>query len=388
MAEKEFYGYRRPDGSVGVRNHVLIIPSTGCASALATRISNQVIGTMAVTHTEGCLQLGKDVEQTYRTLVGIGRNPNVAAVVAVGLGCEQVSADKLADDIAASGKPAESVIALELGGVTNAMSEGVKRARKLVEEVSEVRREKVDASELVVGVKCALTDTTSGIAANPSVGNAIDRVIEAGGTAIFSETPEIIGAEHILAKRAVSEEVANRLLEVVRVIEERVKMAGVDMRGSNPTPGNIKMGITTIEEKSLGAILKGGTTPLMGVLDYGERPPGKGLYFMDGPGRTNELLTGLVAAGAQVIVMPTGGGSPSGSPIAPTIKVTGNPNTSRRLMEYIDIDVSQILAGLETVEEAGARIYRRILRVASGEPTKIEKLGYGATAIYTLWTHL
>ena len=165
-------------------------------------------------------------------------------------------------------------------------------------------------------------------------------------------------------------------------------MAGVDMRGSNPTPGNIKMGITTIEEKSLGAILKGGTTPIRGVLAYGERAPGKGLYFMDGPGRTHEALTGLAASGATIIVMPTGGGSPSGSPIAPTIKVTGNPNTSRRLMEYIDIDVSRILAGLETVEEAGARIYREILRVASGEPTKIEKLGYGATAIYTLWTHL
>jgi len=258
----------------------------------------------------------------------------------------------------------------------------------MVRQISEVKKEEFDVSSLTVGVKCALTDTTSGLTANPAVGYAMDLIIKKGGTVIFGETPEIIGAEHILAKRTVNEEVKKKLFEIVRNTENRVKTIGVDIRGANPSPGNIKAGITTIEEKSLGAILKGGTSPIKGVLKYGEKVNGKGLFIMNGPGRTHEALTGLVASGAVIVVMPTGGGSPSGSTLAPTLKVTGNPRTYEKLPEYIDVNVSSVLEGTESIEEAGERVYNEILKVASGKKTKIESLGCGATAIYTLWSHL
>ena len=384
----KFLGYKRPDGSVGVRNHLLILPSTGCASTIANKIASQVDGAVVAFHNQGCAQLGEDKEQTYRTLVGLGKNPNVAAVLVVGLGCEQISADKLAEDIASSGKPVDFVIALDEGGVIATVAKGVKIATNMARQISEIRREEVDVNSLTIGVKCALTDTTSGLTANPAVGYAMDLIIKNGGTVIFGETPEIIGAEHILAKRAENEEVKKKLFEIVRNTENRVKTIGVDIRGANPAPGNIKAGITTIEEKSLGAILKGGTSPIKGVLKYGEKAGGKGLFVMDGPGRTHEALTGLVASGAVILVMPTGGGSPSGSTLAPTLKVTGNPRTYEKLPEYIDVNVSSILEGVESIEEAGERVYNEILKVASGKKTKIESLGCGATAIYTLWSHV
>ena len=268
------------------------------------------------------------------------------------------------------------------------MAKSIKTVRKMIQYASEIKRKSFSIDNLTVGVKCALTDTTSGIAANPTVGNAIDRIIEHGGTAIFTETPEIIGAEHILAGRAVNSEVARQIVKTARRVEEHIKALGVDIRGANPSPGNIKAGITTIEEKSLGAILKAGLSKVMGVLKYGEKPRGRGLYLMDGPGRTHEALTGLISSSVTVIVMPTGGGSPSGSPIAPTIKVTGNPKTAINLEEYIDVDVSTVLKGEEGIEQAGRRVFDEIINVASGKKTKIESLGYGSIAIYTLWSHL
>jgi altronate dehydratase large subunit len=242
--------------------------------------------------------------------------------------------------------------------------------------------------QLILGIKCGLTDTTSGIASNPATGIAADRAIESGGTVIFGETPEIIGAEHILVKRAATREVEERLYGVVNECEERVKASGMDIRGANPAPGNIAGGITTIEEKSLGAIKKGGGKTLQGVLGYGEIPKGKGLFFMDGPGRTPEALTGLSGAGAQVIIFSTGGGSPAGSLISPIIKVTGNPNTAERLKDHIDVDVSSIIKGEETLEKAGQGIFQELLDVASGKATRSEILGYGMISIWNIGPHM
>jgi altronate dehydratase large subunit len=237
---------------------------------------------------------------------------------------------------------------------------------------------------LTVGLKCGLSDTTSGIASNPATGIAADRVIESGGTVIFGETPELIGAETILAKRAANPEIAEKLNRVVKVCKERVKTSGGDIQEANVAPGNIEGGLTTIEEKSLGSIKKGGGKTLQGVLDYGEIPREKGLFFMDSPGRTPEALTGFNAAGAQVLIFPTGGGSPAGSLISPVIKVTANSKTAQRLRGHIDVDVSTVMSGEEQLVKAGDRIFEQLLRVANGEQTKSETLGYGSISIWNI----
>jgi len=239
-------------------------------------------------------------------------------------------------------------------------------------------------SQLTLGVKCGVSDATSGIAANPATGVAADMIVRSNGTVIFGETTEIIGAEHILAKRAVNEEVARRIYEVAERMENIAKSMGMDIRGSQPTPGNIEGGLTTIEEKSLGAILKAGSTPIQKVLDYAQIPTGKGLFFMDSPGRELELITGLAVAGAQIVLFTTGLGAPIGLPILPLIKISGNPATSRKMRDDIDLDVGTIIEKGESVEGAGKRIFREIVKTASGKKTKSEALGYGFVDIYRI----
>lgn len=277
---------------------------------------------------------------------------------------------------------------LEEGGLMAALPKGARFLDQMISEASQMTRVSCGLDALTLGVKCGLTDTTSGIASNPAIGVVADMVIESGGTVVFGETPEVIGAEHILAKRAATPGVEQDLYRVVKECEERVKASGMDIRGANPAPGNIAGGITTIEEKSLGAIKKGGGKTLQGVLGYGEIPTGKGLYFMDGPGRTPEALTGLSGAGAQIIIFPTGGGSPAGSLISPVIKVTGNPRTAQRLKDHIDIDVSRIIKGESTLEEAGESVFQELLNVASGKATKSERLSYGMISIWNIGPHM
>ena len=375
----EFSGFLRPDGTFGVRNYLAVVPTVACACDVVLRVSEVVVGARPLMHHQGCAQLPQDVERVARVLANLGKNPNVGAVLVVGLGCESVSADRLADEISKTGKPVETVVIQEEGGTRRAIARGVELGQRLAVEISECRRTSAGVSELAVGVKCGASDATSGIASNPAVGACSDALVDRGATVIFGETTEIIGAEHILAKRAASREVAERLLEVVRRTEERIRRAGVDIRGSQPTPGNIAGGITTLEEKSLGAIAKGGSRPLAGVLEYGERPEGRGLYFMDTPGREAEAVTGLVAGGAQVVLFTTGRGAPQGFPIAPVVKVCGNPRTCKLLGEHIDVDVSGVIEGGETVEGAGRRVLGELLEVASGKPTRAELLGCDLT---------
>jgi altronate dehydratase large subunit len=372
----EFMGYVRQDGSVGVRNYIGVISTAVCGNEVTARIARQIEGSVNFLHAQGCGHSAPDLEQVTRTLINLGRNPNLGGVLVVSLGCETVDPDAIVEGIAKSGKPVEKVVARDAGGSLPGQAHGGLIAQRLAQEVTGASREPVDVSELVLGVKCGASDTTSGLGSNPVTGVAADLLIENGGTAIIGETPEFMGAEHILARRCVNEEVREKLLHFVDRFEKRILAHGVDMRGGNPSAVNIKGGITSIEEKSLGAIRKGGSTTIMGVHDYGERIRGKGLHTSDTPGREPEVLTGLAAAGAQVIVFSTGQGTPHGFPFVPVIKVTGNANTYERLRDYIDVGVHQVIEGTENLKSAGKRVFDELLEVASGKRTKAEIIGY------------
>jgi altronate dehydratase large subunit len=312
-------------------------------------------------------------EQTERTLAGTGHNPTVGAALVVELGTESIDGTALADRIARSGKPVETLSIREAGGTRAAVDAGASIVEDLVASIRDARRETADASELVFAVECGGSDATSGIAANPAVGNACDRIVEAGGTGCISETPEFIGAEHILAERCVDDDVRERLLARVERRERMAELMGVDFRGAQPSPGNQKGGLTTLEEKSLGAIAKGGTTPLRDVVKYGhELPAGGGFVVMDSPGYDVESVSGKVAGGAQIVVFTTGRGSTTGNPISPVLKVTGNPNTFEDMHENMDVSAARVLEG-EPVATVGETLFERILDVADGTLTAAER---------------
>lgn len=368
-----FEGYRRSNGRVGVRNYVAVIPTSIAASSVVTAIADEAgPWARATPHQLGTSQPNRARQQTERVLAGIGKNPNVGSALVVELGTEDINTESLADSIASSGKATEILTIREAGGTSNALSEGSDRLSRLKAEADQAIREEADVSELFFGVECGGSDSTSGVAANPAVGAACDRLVEAGGTACFSETPEFIGAEHILADRCVDEDTHERLLERVDTREGMTELMGVDLRGAQPTPGNQDGGLTTIEEKSLGAISKGGTTSIHGIVDYGELlPTNAGLVLMDTPGYDVESVVGKVAGGAQIIAFTTGRGSTTGNPIAPVIKITGNPKTWNRMANNIDLNAGTVLNG-ESIDSVGSRIFETIIDVANGSRTEAE----------------
>lgn len=372
-------GFLRPVGPAGARDYIAVVPSVGCVNEVARRIAAAVPSARPMLHHQGCCQLPTDVRTVTDVLTGVCLNPNVAAVVLVSLGCESVTAEDIVNAVRPA-KPVELVRVQAMGGITVATEKGIAAARKLAQQQSG-RRGNVPLSDLIIGVKCGASDTTSGLASNTATGNAVDRLIKLGATVLFGETTEVIGAEHILVRRAHNEAVASALMGCVDAMEARVNAMGVDMRGGQPTEGNIRRGLTTIEEKSLGAIVKSGTLPINGVVRYGERPPVPGLYFMDSPGREMEFLTGLASAGCQVMLFSTGIGAPQGFSLAPVIKICGNEKTCRMLGEYIDLDVSGIVAGTESLDEAGTRVLDKVLSVFSGEQVKAEILGYDSSGV-------
>jgi altronate dehydratase large subunit len=379
-----FLGYPRPHGRAGTRNYLAIIPTVFCANEVAGRIANKFKSARPLLHHQGCAQLQPDVDRVTQTLIGLGTNPNVGGVLLIGLGCESVSIQEVYRGLKKRGQSAEKILIQDLGGMKSAIQKGTELAAKLNKGLSKIKRKPFPISRLVMGIKCGSSDASSGLVSNPSVGAASDQLLTNGGTVIFGETTEFFGAEQLLARRAVSGEVAAKIFEIVERMENRVKAVGVDMRGGQPTPGNIRGGITTIEEKSLGAICKSGSMPIDGVLEYGETIPGKGLFILDSPGREAEIMTGLAAAGANIIVFSTGGGAPQGYPIVPVIKVAGNPAKCELMKEHIDIDASGVLSGASTIEKAAEMIYTNLLCVASGQKVKAEKSGYDQTVeIYT-----
>jgi altronate dehydratase large subunit len=370
-----FLGYPRQKSLVGTRNHIGVISTVSCANDVTWWITQEVKGCTPFVHGQGCTQTQPDLEQVTRTLISLGWNPNLAGVLLVSLGCESVSVDKIAEGIAESGKPVDKVVIQKIGGARAAIERGARIVQDMVLEASKIKREEFPDSKLVLGVKCGASDTTSGLVSNPATGAACDLLIDNGGTCIFGETTEFIGAEHILIRRAATTGVAQKIIDIVSRMEQRVTAMGVDMRGGQPTTGNIAGGLSSIEEKSLGAIAKAGTKTIKAVYEYGERPQGKGLFIVDTPGREPEFLTALAAAGAQVIIFSTGLGAPQGFPFVPVIKVTGNPNTYNQLADHLDVFAE--LGNGNTITEMGQVLYQEVLAVASGKQTKAEIIGYG-----------
>ncbi len=380
----KFNGYLRPDGKVGIRNYLAIIPTSVCAAVVASNIASQVSKSVALPNQHGCCQIGADHEQTVNTLIGLGKNPNIAAVLVVGLGCEGVPIAKVAEEISKTGKTVEVVIIQESGGTLKATAEGVRKASKIAREISLLKTQEFPVSELSLAVECGGSDFTSGLASNPVVGTASDILVKAGGTSILSETTEFIGAEHILAKRAKSPEVSENIFKIINDCEQKAKLLNVDIRGGQPTPGNIQGGISSIEEKSLGCIYKAGNSPIEGVLAYGEAPQAKGLYVMDTPGQDIESITGMLAGGATLVIFTTGRGTPTGSPIAPVIKITANAETYTMMSDNIDLDASDIIQGTKSIEEVGEELFQEMIEVANGKLTKAESLGHNEFGIYKI----
>ncbi len=380
----KFMGYKRSDGKVGIRNYVLILATSVCSNKLAADIANTVEGATHINNTFGCCQLGADARLTLKTVVNTGIHPNVGAVVVVGLGCEGTEPLEVYNEIKKTGKPVEVITIQGEGGTLKAFAKGVSIARRFVQELSLTPKVECDITDLILGMECGGSDTTSGLASNPTCGVASDKLVALGGTSILSETTEFIGAEHVVARRGINEKVSQDILNLVRGCEKRAMALGEDIRGGQPTPGNIEGGLTSIEEKSLGCIHKSGTASFQGVLDYAEIPLGKGLYIMDTPGQDIESITGMVAGGAQVIIFTTGRGTPTGNPIAPVIKLTGNAFTYKNMEDNIDFDVSEIVSGHKTIQKMGEKLFDEIIEVCNGKITKAEALKHREFCIYKM----
>lgn len=366
-------GYRRPDGRVGVRNHVVVLPVDDLSNAAVEGIARLVPGTVPLPHGYGRLQFGPDLELTFTTLIGTGANPNVAAAVVVGI--EPTWTDRVADGIADCGTPVVR-LAIERHGDLSVVAEGARHAARLLQEASEVRREPAERAEIVLSIKCGESDTTSGLGANPTVAQVVDRHVAAGGTVLFGETTELTGGEHLIAERCVDDDVRARFQGYFDRYAEVLTVGGMDLLGSQPTQGNIRGGLTTIEEKAMGNIAKTGSVPVVDALDPAERPRRAGLNFMDTSSAAAECVTLMAAAGAVVHLFPTGQGNVIGHPIEPVLKLTANPLTAATMAEHIDLDVSGLL-GLEYgLSEAGDRLMGLVDRTVNGRLTAAEAIGH------------
>lgn len=375
--------YKRPDGSYGIRNKVLVLSTVGCANETATRIAAQVPGAVCIPNTKGCGQIGASVGIMRRTMAGLALNPNVYATLIVGLGCETMQPYKLYADIKAmTEKPLAVLTIQEEGGTVRAIEKGVRIAGGFTREMSLMAREDAPLSALILATNCGGSDATSGLAANPALGWCSDRLIAAGGTVLLGETTELIGTEHILARRAKNEQVRQAILQIVKGLEAEFRRLGIDVRGANPTPGNMKGGLSTLEEKALGGISKGGGAPIGEVVRYGDRPREKGLVIMDTPGYDIESVTGMIAGGAQLCAFTTGRGTPVGNAVVPVLKITGNAETYEKMADNIDINAGEILQGKMTLAECGDLIFRKIVDVCNGQLTKAESYGFAEISVY------
>ncbi|MFK9093024.1 UxaA family hydrolase [Bacillus salipaludis] len=380
---KTFEGYRRPNGSIGVRNHVIIINTVGELASLTKKLSQLVPGVIPVAHQSGKAQYPEDLEQTIRTLKGTAGHPNVSAALFLGMGDDD-PAEEIVDVLRESGHDVHAITFQRDKTITDVLKEGKLWLEKAVERSRDQKKVTADVTELIIGLECGGSDAWSGITANPAIGSCSDAIVRDGGTSILAETTEAIGAEHILANRAVSPAVGEAFLKIVKEYEERIRDTGEDIRSANPTPGNMAGGLTTLEEKSLGCIKKGGNSTLMEVIAYAEKPTEKGFIFMDTPGYDVESVAGLAAGGAQIVLFSTGKGSPTGSPIVPVIKIGTNPRLYEIMSEHIDVNAGKIIEGINTIDEIGQEIYDLIMETANGAQTAAEKHKNQEFAIWRL----
>ncbi|MBI3497750.1 MAG: UxaA family hydrolase [Proteobacteria bacterium] len=379
----DFLGYRNADGSVGVRNHFLVMSLTGLTGPTARRIAQQIRGAEVVTMPFGSGLVGADAELHRRALIGLAANPNVGAVLMIGGNPPELT--DIAEAVALTGKPVDTLSMDDCDHDALTLSErGTRAGVKLARAVSRRRRGPASASELTVALECGRSDPSSGLVSNPLVGLVADRLVAAGARVIFGETMEWLGAEHLLKRRAVSPEVARAIEAAVLRREAQAVAAGIDLTGNNPGPTNIAGGLTTIEEKALGGIAKGGLSPIQSLIGIAERPAKPGLHVMDAPAYAPESVTGFVAAGAQLVMFTTGAGNSFVSQLAPTLKLSGNPVATRRLAEQLDFDASAVTERSESIEAAAARLYDTLIDIAGGTLTWGEVLNEGEEVVSRL----
>ncbi len=373
--QSKFWGYRRENGRVGVRNHVIILPVDDLSNAACEAVANNIKGTLAIPHPYGRLQFGADLDLHFRTLIGTGSNPNVAAVVVIGI--EEQWTKRIVDAIATTGKPVVG-FGIELHGDHDTIMRASKAAKVFLQDASELHRVECELKELWVSTKCGESDTTSGCGANPTVGDAFDKLYAAGSTLVFGETSEITGGETIVAARCRNDAVRTEFMRVFDRYQEMINRHKTsDLSDSQPTKGNIAGGLTTIEEKALGNIQKIGKTCVVdGVLDKAEMPTHPGLWFMDSSSAAAEMVTLCAASGYVVHFFPTGQGNVIGNPILPVIKICANPRTVRTMSEHVDVDTSGLLQREITMSEAGDKLLDMMFRTANGRLTAAEALGH------------
>lgn len=367
-------GYRRKDNKFGLRNKVIVVPSVHCANKVCENIARKCQGAVYINHQHGCSQLEFDALQTRDVLIGHGTNANVYGILIVGLGCEVIQAKAVAEKIkeATPYKRVEFLVIQEEGGTLKTTQKGIELVKAMLEEAAKVPMSEGDFSDLILGTECGGSDSYSGLSANPALGSLSDFVIDEGGAVILAETTELIGCEAILAKRAKNEEVAKKVYEKILGFEDLVKSFHADIRGANPSPGNIAGGLSSIEEKSLGCVYKAGTRELMDVIDYAKPVLSKGLTFMNTPGNDIEQLSAMVAGGANVCVFTTGRGTPTGSAIVPTIKLSSNSFCYENMQDCIDINAGAIIDGLKSKEDIRDELIALIVRISQGELVKAE----------------
>jgi len=366
-------GYRRENGRVGIRNHVVVLPVDDISNAAAEGVARLIPDALAIPHPYGRLQFGEDLDLHFRTLIGTGANPNVASAIIIGI--EPNWTERMVEGIRASGKPVEG-FSIERFGDLETIRTAARVAQRFVQDASELKREPIELGDIWLSIKCGESDTTTGLASCPTVARVVDAVVDAGGTVLFGETSELTGGEHLIAERCKSDEVRARFQRSFDAYVSMIVSKGVDPFGSQPTQGNIRGGLSTIEEKALGNIAKTGTKPVVDVLGPAEAPRVPGLNFMDTSSAAAECITLMAAAGAVIHLFPTGQGNIVGHPIEAVIKLTGNPITAKTMSEHIDLDVSGLLRREMTLSEAGDRLMEVTGRTVNGRLTCAEALGH------------
>jgi len=378
----KFWGYRRAEGRAGIRNHVLILPSCVCGSESARIVASQVRGAVNIVFNTGCSDVQANTDMSQKVLTGFACNPNVYGVVIIGLGCETVGHRELREKIQKmTSKPVVSFGIQEEGGTLKTIEKAVRAAREMAAEAAMQPKELFDISNLLLGIECGGSDATSGLASNPAVGELSDLLVDMGASTMMSESIEWIGGEHVVAARAATPEIHNQIIEVCRAYEEHLKAAGQDCRAGQPTPGNKKGGLSTLDEKSLGCIRKGGTRPIVEVLEQAERPTKNGAMVMDTAGFDISSVTSMVAGGCNAIIFTTGRGTPTGNAIVPVLKVTANERTFRMMDDNMDVDLSPIIRGEKTYREMGKEMLKDIEDMCNGRMTKAETYGFSDIAV-------